>query len=105
MQGAPRAMFVPLSLAVGFLDGGFVCVVEHAGSRAVVWLLRHVHLDDMPAPRPPEALRIAIGIAPLNWVRALSFERFRSGYERLLAGAIGFRWGLLTAYLASLRRV
>ena len=54
MQGATRAMFVPLSLAVGFsmvasylLSSTFVPVLS-------VWLLRHVHLDDAPVP-PPNA--------------------------------------------------
>ena len=48
MQGAPRAMFVPLSLAVGFsmvasylLSSTFVPVLS-------VWLLRHVHGCDEP---------------------------------------------------------
>ena len=46
MQGAPRAMFVPLSLAVGVLDGGLVSAVEHAGPRA---------LGLAAAPRAPAA--------------------------------------------------
>src|SRR5208282_538630 len=48
MQGAPQAMFVPLSLAVGFsmvasylLSSTFVPVLS-------VWLLRHVHRADSP---------------------------------------------------------
>ncbi len=55
MQGAPRAMFVPLSLAVGFsmvasylLSSTFVPVLS-------VWLLRHAHLGEShPAASPSE---------------------------------------------------
>lgn len=78
MQGAVRAMFVPLSLAVGFsmvasylLSSTFVPVLS-------VWLLRHVRLDE---------------------TRESIFQRFRRGYERLLGRIVRFRWGLLAAYL------
>ena len=57
MQGAPRAMFVPLSLAVGFsmvasylLSSTFVPVLS-------VWLLRHVPLDDPAAAKPSGRLQ------------------------------------------------
>jgi multidrug efflux pump subunit AcrB len=78
MEGAPRTMFVPLSLAVGFsmiasylLSSTFVPVLS-------VWLLRHVHLSEGENGR---------------------FERFRLRYERLLAKVVGWRWGVLAVYL------
>ena len=99
MQGAPRAMFVPLSLAVGLsmvasylLSSTFVPVLS-------VWLLRHVHLDDVSATSPsagPSARRRNL---PFGWLPACSFERFRRGYESLLARIVRFRWGVVAAYL------
>ena len=81
MHGAPRAMFVPLSLAVGFsmvasylLSSTFVPVLS-------VWLLRHVHLGDSQ-----EATN--------------SFDRFRLGYQWLLAKIVRFRWVVVATYLA-----
>ncbi len=88
MQGAPRAMFVPLSLAVGFsmvasyiLSSTFVPVLS-------VWLLRHVKLDDFHAGASP------------GWRRRFSFDQFRHRYEGLLTRIVRFRWGLVAAYLA-----
>ena len=63
-----------------------------------VWLLRHVHLDDSHAASPLPAFNPP-SVSALGWLRAFSFERFRQGYERLLARIVRFRWGLLTAYL------
>src|SRR5882724_6791732 len=74
MEGAARALFVPLSLAVGFsmvtsyfLSSTFVPVMS-------VWLLRHVH--------------VAQGGSPGRF----SFERFRGGYERALRAIMRLRW-------------
>ncbi|MFL5244004.1 MAG: efflux RND transporter permease subunit [Gemmataceae bacterium] len=82
MTGAARALFVPLSLAVGFamvtsyfLSSTFVPVLS-------VWLLRHFH--------QPEELRNG----------RLSFGRFREGYLRILQRLLSWRWVLLTGYLA-----
>jgi multidrug efflux pump subunit AcrB len=100
MQGAPRAMFVPLSLAVGFsmvasylLSSTFVPVLS-------VWLLRNVHLGDSqprasPSPNPSPQRRAS----PLGWLGAVSFDRFRQVYAWLLARTVRFRWGLVAAYL------
>jgi multidrug efflux pump subunit AcrB len=84
MQGAARALFVPLSLAVGFsmitsylLSSTFVPVVS-------VWLLRHYHA------------REAHGAA--GW---FSFARLREGYARFLRGALRLRWVVLAAYLGA----
>ncbi len=100
MQGAPRAMFAPLSLAVGFsmvasylLSSTFVPVLS-------VWLLRHAHLDDSQPAGSPSANPSARGrLSPLGWLRAGSFDRFRRRYERRLATIIRFRGWLVAVYL------
>jgi multidrug efflux pump subunit AcrB len=81
MQGAARALFVPLSLAVGFsmvasylLSSSFVPVLS-------VWLLRHYHPDASKKSR---------------W---LSLARFQDGYAGVLRGVLWFRWVLVPAYL------
>ncbi|MEX2175525.1 MAG: efflux RND transporter permease subunit, partial [Pirellulaceae bacterium] len=80
MQGAASALFIPLALAVGFamiasyiLSSTFVPV-------ASIWLLRHAahHADS----------------------RTTWFDRFRGGYESLVARVVAFRWVLAPAYLA-----
>lgn len=82
MQGAARALFVPLSLAVGFsmvasylLSSTFVPVLS-------VWLLRH---------HPPDASRHD------GW---LSMARFQNGYAWLLGGLLSVRWLVLAVYVA-----
>ena len=83
MQGAPRAMFVPLSLAVGFsmvasylLSSTFVPVLS-------VWLLRHVHLDDSRTSPAAGPSRSPATRRPLGWLRAF----LRSLPPRLRAAA------------------
>jgi multidrug efflux pump subunit AcrB len=80
MQGAARALFVPLSLAVGFamvasylLSNTFVPVLS-------VWLLRHYH-------------------APAQSERWFSFARFRDAYAGVVRGAVRLRWVWLSAYV------
>jgi multidrug efflux pump subunit AcrB len=80
MQGAAKALFVPLSLAVGFsmvtsylLSSTFVPVVSS-------WLLRHQR-----------------GEAHRQGGR-FSFDRLRGGYARLLRGTLRLRWLLLAGY-------
>src|SRR5262245_49772093 len=82
MQGAARALFVPLALAVGFsmiasyaLSSTFVPVMS-------VWLLRH---------QQPDAVR------KNGW---FSMARLQGGYAWLLRGLLRVRWVLLAAYLA-----
>ncbi len=79
MQGAARALFVPLSLAVGFsmiasyfLSSTFVPVMS-------VWLLKsgHQHGHD----------------------RKTLFDRFRAGYERVLTNFVSLRWIIVPTYL------
>ena len=80
MQGAAQALFVPLSLAVGFamvssylLSSTFVPVLS-------TWLLRREH-------RPPPERRRSF------------FERGRAAYARFLSRVIHFRWLVVPAYL------
>jgi multidrug efflux pump subunit AcrB len=82
MQGAAKALFVPLALAVGFsmvasylLSSTFVPVVS-------TWLLRHSHVDTHQSSR---------------W---FSMARLQEGYAWLLRGVLRVRWLLLAAYLA-----
>lgn len=79
MQGAARAMFVPLSLAVGFsmiasyfLSSTFVPVMS-------VWFLKRVH--------------------PHGDDRKTVFDRFRSLYEIILERLLGLRWVVVPSYL------
>jgi multidrug efflux pump subunit AcrB len=81
MQGAARALFVPLSLAVGFamvssylLSSTFVPVLS-------VWLLRHWH-------------------QPHETKGRFSFARLRDGYAGLLRRVMHGRWVLAPVYLA-----
>jgi multidrug efflux pump subunit AcrB len=82
MRGAAQALFVPLSLAVGFsmvtsylLSSTFVPVLS-------VWLLRHYHVA---------------ASGRHGW---FSMARLQDGYAWLLRGILRVRWLLLAAYLA-----
>jgi multidrug efflux pump subunit AcrB len=96
MEGAPRALFTPLAMAVGFsmiasyiLSSTFVPV-------ASVWLLRH------HGPRPergPLAPRAETPLAERENHQS-SFDRFRHGYEWLLSRLVSLRWIVVPAYLA-----
>jgi multidrug efflux pump subunit AcrB len=84
MQGAAQALFVPLSLAVGFamvasylLSSTFVPVLS-------TWLLRHHHHLGRAGGR-----------------RRPMFERGRAAYGRALAGIVRWRWVMVPAYLAA----
>ena len=84
MQGAARALFVPLSLAVGFsmmtsylLSSTFVPVLS-------VWLLRHSSRRRRPTPRG-----------------RFSFAGFRRGYAPAASrGVMRLRWLLVAGYLS-----
>jgi multidrug efflux pump subunit AcrB len=86
MQGASRALFAPLSLAVGFamiasyiLSSTFVPVVS-------VWLLRHVpHAADTGSRAP--------GL--------FAFERWRRGYASVVGGLVRLRWLVVGGYVAA----
>ncbi len=81
MQGAARALFVPLSLAVGFamvtsylLSSTFVPVLS-------TWLLRHHH-------------QLVRG-------RKTAFQRAQESYGRAIWGIVRLRWLVVPAYLAA----
>jgi multidrug efflux pump subunit AcrB len=81
MEGAAQALFVPLSLAVGFamvtsylLSSTFVPVMS-------VWVLRHYHPD---------------AHARAGW---FSFVRFRGGFAWTLQKLMPLRWMLVGAYV------
>jgi multidrug efflux pump subunit AcrB len=83
MQGAARALFVPLSLAVGFamvssylLSSTFVPVLS-------TWLLRHHHHAGAVGTRRPSA-----------------FERAQESYGRAIGRIVRWRWAIVPAYLA-----
>ena len=83
MQGAARALFVPLSLAVGFamvssylLSSTFVPVLS-------TWLLRHHHHVGAVGTRRPSA-----------------FERAQESYGRAIGRIVRWRWAIVPAYLA-----
>jgi len=81
MEGAAQALFVPLSLAVGFamitsyfLSSTFVPVMS-------VWVLRHYRSEAHSKP---------------GW---FSFSRFRAGFARSLQAIMPLRWVLVSIYL------
>ncbi len=83
MQGAARALFVPLSLAVGFsmvasylLSSTFVPVLS-------VWLLRHAHA------------------ASEEVANRSFFLRLRDGFKKLVEVSVRLRWLIVPAYLAA----
>jgi multidrug efflux pump subunit AcrB len=81
MEGAARALFMPLALAVGFamvasylLSSSFVPVVS-------VWLLRHHALSGHQSQG------------------FLGFDSFRNLYASVAQWAVGLRWVVIPAYL------
>jgi multidrug efflux pump subunit AcrB len=89
MQGAAQALFVPLSLAVGFamvtsylLSSTFVPVMS-------VWVLRHFRPDAHLAPA-------ASGARREGW---FSFVRVRSLFARVLEAVMPFRWVVVGGYV------
>lgn len=102
MQGAPRAMFVPLSLAVGFSMMASYLLSSTLVPVLSIWILRHAYVGGSQ-----DAASSAAGIAPqrwrtfpLGWLRMASFDHFRRGYEWLLAKIVHLRWVLVASYLA-----
>ncbi|WP_165252028.1 efflux RND transporter permease subunit [Paludisphaera soli] len=83
MQGAAQALFVPLSLAVGFamvssylLSSTFVPVLS-------AWMLRGHRIESGGTRRRPP------------------FERFRDGFASTAAGILHARWLVVIVYLAA----
>jgi multidrug efflux pump subunit AcrB len=94
MIGAAKALFVPLSLAVGFAMLASYLLSSSLVPILSIWLLRaHAPLSPIaPGPAkdgstPPEA-------------RQKAFARFQSAYVRWAQRGLRFRWPLLLAYVA-----
>jgi multidrug efflux pump subunit AcrB len=115
MEGAARAMFVPLSLAVGFamvasyiLSSTFVPVLS-------VWLLHHAHAEHRERVEPgPQPAGKALGSALHRLIRWLprrlpwgqhaatnrfTFARLQGRYAVVLQGLLKFRWVLIPTYV------
>ncbi len=85
MVGAAKAMFVPLSLAVGFSMIGSYLLSSTFVPVMAIWMLR--------AQRRPE-------IEPAQQRRA-SFARFQSSYKAALQKIVRLRWLVVGAYLVA----
>src|SRR5262249_18597799 len=99
MQGAARALFVPLALAVGFamitsylLSSTFVPVLS-------VWLLRH-H-PSPPDPLSPRGERGSQNLPPRPSLGegGRGAEGLRDRSAGVVAGVVRWRWLLLPGYL------
>jgi multidrug efflux pump subunit AcrB len=89
MQGAARALFVPLALAVGFSMMGSYLLSSTFVPVLSTWLLRHRHTL---APTGREgSVRGRPGF--------FSFSHVQDGYARLLRGVVAVRWILAPTYL------
>ncbi len=96
MQGSARALFLPLSLAVGFammtsyfLSSTFVPVLS-------IWLLRHYHPPASGGRTPPDASHQG-AYAPRSPGR-FSLARLQAVYARAMHFLMPFRWVLVPAY-------
>jgi multidrug efflux pump subunit AcrB len=91
MQGAPRAMFVPLSLAVGFSMAASYVLSSTLVPVASVWMLRRSaggNVAHSAEPAKPSS-------------RVWAFPRWRARYERLLQAVVRFRIVVVLAYFAA----
>ncbi|MSU34901.1 MAG: efflux RND transporter permease subunit [Pedosphaera sp.] len=101
MQGAARALFVPLALAVGFSMVASFILSSTLVPILSVWLLRGDRLSEVVhrgiavihEPSPDRAKPIVEDPGFLEWIQAT--------YGRLLARILGVRWVLLPAYLGT----
>lgn len=84
MQGAPRAMFVPLALAVGFSMAASYVLSSTLVPVAMVWMSSRAAGHG----RRLDGERLSSG-----------FERWREGYMRLLHRMIHFRVAIVAGYL------
>jgi multidrug efflux pump subunit AcrB len=80
MQGAAQALFVPLSLAVGFAMVASYLLSSTFVPVASTWLLEHHSAGG------PEG-------------RGTLFDLVHDAYGRLLANAVRWRWGIVPAYV------
>jgi multidrug efflux pump subunit AcrB len=91
MQGAPRAMFVPLSLAVGFSMAASYVLSSTLVPVASVWMLRRSAGTKVGHPAEPAG----------RFSRVWAFPRWRARYERLLQTVVRFRIVVVLAYFAA----
>lgn len=83
MQGAAQALFVPMSLAVGFAMIGSYILSSTFVPVMCTWLLKNEHEHTTDVAQRQKSL----------------FGRMRQRYERLLPRVIAGRWLLVVAYL------
>ena len=99
MVGAARALFVPLSLAVGFSMIASYLLSSTLVPILSIWLLRKTH------PMAPSAAALdqspIVGSSPsaLPEPKETAFTRFQESYARLMHRVIRLRWGILALYL------
>jgi multidrug efflux pump subunit AcrB len=84
MTGAARALFVPLSLAVGFSMLASYLLSSTLVPVLSIWLLRSGKHPDQDTDKAS---------------RGSAFARFQSRYTRLAAGTVRLRWIILPVYL------
>ncbi|MBI5686521.1 MAG: efflux RND transporter permease subunit [Verrucomicrobia bacterium] len=94
MSGAAKALFVPLSLAVGFsmiasylLSSTFVPVL-------CVWFLGSRRREEADAPAQPESTRLLTAVATVG-----GFARLQSAYGWFVRGLVTARWLVVPVYL------
>ena len=85
MQGAARALFVPLSLAVGFSMIASYLLASSLVPVVFVWLMRSHRAEKTDTATTPR----------------LGFESFRAGYGRFVQRTVPWRWLIVTGYLAA----
>jgi multidrug efflux pump subunit AcrB len=83
MQGAAKAMFIPLSLAVGFSMVGSYLLASTFVPVIFTWIIRAHGENEGAHPKH----------------RLFSFARFQNSYKTSLQKIIGFRWLVVGAYL------
>jgi len=109
MTGAAKALFVPLSLAVGFSMLASYLLSSTLVPILSIWILTsvkgHAPADARTATDPTYAGKPSTSeqekfksTAPL---RDSAFARFQSRYAKLAAFSIRLRWALLLVYLAA----
>jgi multidrug efflux pump subunit AcrB len=93
MVGAARAMFLPLSLAVGFAMVGSYLLSSTLVPILAVWLLR--------GHAPTDASDGGPGLAPARPVPVDGhFARFQRAYSRSVERTVRFRWLAVAGYVA-----
>jgi multidrug efflux pump subunit AcrB len=83
MTGAAKALFVPMSLAVGFSMVASYLLSSTLVPVLSVWILRS-HPSSTQSERKPSA-----------------FERFQGHYGRMVETIVGWRWVLVPIYVAA----